>query len=156
MLEMRVRPSPFELRKVPVSAVYRATPEAAPQAVELLQVGTAPLHRTRLQLQYRLGGVEYTATGEELSRFTFSMTFEEPFATHSERVEYDFKLQPAPTPTSEGGLNHYHLSRTARLGRASAGEPAPWNGRPQKRRPRLRFQLPPKTSPMALETVLEE
>jgi hypothetical protein len=121
MLAMRVRPSPFEMRNVPVSAVYRALPEAAPQAVELLQVGTDPLHRTRLQLRYRLGGVEKSAAGNELSQFTFSMTFLEPVGSTHEQVEYDFKLQPAPSPTSEGGLDQYTL-----LYHPGHGDALPW------------------------------
>ena len=106
-LELRDRTRPFLMQKRNLLAKYRATPNSPPQQVKPLSLSG---DKTQLVLTYSLNGKTGTATGSELSKFTFEInSLETGRGDASPLISFEMLLAPAAQEKTDKGLYRYEV-----------------------------------------------
>ncbi|WP_309893619.1 ADYC domain-containing protein [Archangium sp.] len=106
-LELRDRTSPFFMQKRNLVAKYRATPNAPPQEVKPLSLSG---DKTQLVLTYSLNGQKATATGSDLSKFTFGIpSLVTGRGDASPLISFEMLLAPAAEAKTDKGLYRYEV-----------------------------------------------
>lgn len=93
VLELRDHNAPLSFQRRTLKADYRATPNAQPQEATLLSIRS---DKSQLSLRYSVAGKEYTATGSDLTRFTFKVLgLETAHGDASPLAAYEFTVSPS-------------------------------------------------------------
>ncbi|MFL5352042.1 ADYC domain-containing protein [Archangium sp.] len=92
VLEVRDRNSPLSFQRRTIKARYKATPNSAAQDATLLSIRG---DKSQFSLRYSVAGNEATATGNDLTKFTFSVHgLETAHGDASPLAGYEFTITP--------------------------------------------------------------